>query len=261
MLKYKMITVIGVVILLSACSLLHYGEKSPIEIEQSENPMIWKEMYKVQATLWPLEMKVNEIEKKVNKIEKTANEMRDELATAKLSSIQVNKNIETLQAEIQQIKSESIRKEKISSDMIGPVGITNEKEVPKIRTTKAAGKSNKAGPNIQSIIINDIKYYKVSETQDRVLIYVNARNTPKLQTLRGANPRIVLDFLNTRNIGKEKYEIKTDGIFIKNIRIRSYQEPRQKVRLVFDMMPNKKYSVEQTFSKKENIYSFDLKAD
>ena len=265
--KYIIVVVIGMGFLLSGCSLSHYYDgKSPIEIEQYENPMIWKEVLQIQNTLWPLEKKVNEIEKKVNKMEKNVNElekyvneMRDELATTKLSSIQAHKNIESLQAEIQQIKSGSIRKEKTSVEL--PIEKKNKKEMLIMGTTKVAEESKKAGPDIQSIIINDIQYYKVSGTQDKVLIYVNAMNNPKLQMLRGETPRIVLDFLNTRNIDKENYEINTDGNFIKRIRIRSYKEPMQKVRVVFDMMPNKKYSVAQKFSKKENIYSFAIKAN
>jgi outer membrane murein-binding lipoprotein Lpp len=264
--KYIIILVIGTVYLLSGCSLSHYYDgKSPIEIEQYENPMVWKEVVQIQVALWPLEKKVNKIEKNLNEVEKTVNgleknvnEMRDELATTKLSSIQANKDIESLQAEIQQIKSGSIRKEKTPVEL--PIEKKNKKEMLIMGTTKVAGESKKAGPDIQSIIINDIQYYKVSDTQDKVLIYVNAMNNPKLRTLRGENPRIVLDFLNTRNIDKEKYEINTDGNFIKRIRIRSYKKPMQKVRVVFDMMPNKKYSVDQKFSKKENIYSFDIKA-
>jgi TolA-binding protein len=263
--KYIIVIVICMFFLLSGCPLSHYsGGKSPIEIEQYENPMIWKEVLQIQVTLWPLEKKVNEMQKNVNEmqknvneIQKNVNEMRDELATTKLSSIQANKNIESLQAEIQQIKSESIRKEKTSVEL--PIGINDKKEMLKIVTPKVTGESKKTGPDIQSIIITDIQYYKVTDTQDRVLIYVNAMNNPKLQTLKGENPRIVLDFLNTRNIEKEKYEINTDGNFIKRIRISSYKEPMQKVRVVFDMIPNKKYSLDQKFSKKENIYSFDIK--
>ena len=265
--KHIIILVISMVFLLPGCSLFHYyNGKSQIEIEQNENPMIWKEVFQIQVTLGPLKQKVNEMEKKVN-------ELRDELATTKLSSIQANKDIESLQAEIQQIKSESIRKEKTSVDMIRPVPEMrqeefksieeyrkNKKEMLKKGTTKVAGESKKAGTGIQSIIINDIQYNKVSDTQDRVLIFVNAMNNPKLQTLKGEAPRIVLNFLNTRNIDKENYEINTDGNFIKRIRIRSYKEPMQKVRVVFDMMPNKKYSVAQKFLKKENIYSFAIKA-
>jgi hypothetical protein len=77
----------------------------------------------------------------------------------------------------------------------------------------------------------------------------------------GANPRLVLDFFNARTMGKEMYEIKAGGNFIKRIRIRSYQEPEQKVRVVFDMVPNKKYSLDRKFSKQEKSYSFELKAD
>ncbi len=226
------------VLFLSGCSLSHYDGKSQIEIEQSEHPRTWKEVYQIQATLWPLEKKVNEIEKKLN-------EIRDELATTKLASIQANKKIEALQTELQQIKSESIKKEQPSVDMIKP----------------AAGESQKkAGPDIQSIIIKDIQFSKISETEEKVLIYVNAMNNPKTQTMRGETPRITLDFLNTRTVDKEKYEIATEGNFIKKIRIRSYKEPLQKVRVIFDMVPNKKYSVDQKFSKKENIYSLDIKA-
>jgi outer membrane murein-binding lipoprotein Lpp len=250
--------------LLSGCSLSHYYDgKTPIEIEQYKNPLIWREVLEIQNTLWPVEKKVNkieknlnELEKKVNELEKNVNEMRDELATTKLSSIQANKNIESLQAEIQQIKSESIRKDKTSVEL--HTEKMSKQDILKKGTTKVTRESKKVGPDIQSIIINDIQYYKVSDTQDKVLIYVNAINNPKLQTLRGENPRIILDFLNTRNIDKENFEINTDGNFIKRIRIRSYKEPMQKVRVVFDMMPNKKYSVDQKFSKKENVYSFDI---
>ena len=135
-----------------------------------------------------------------------------------------------------------------------------KEEMPRMGTTKAVGESKKAGPDIQSTVINDIQYHKVSDTQDRVLIYVNTMNNPKLLRFKGEPPRIVLDFLNTRNIDKEKYDIKPDANFIKKILIRSYKTPVQKVRVFFDMMPNKTYSVVQKFSKKENRYSFDITA-
>lgn len=255
----NIIIAIGMFFFLSGCSPFnYYGGKSPIEIEQHENPEVWKQVYKTQATLWPLEKKVIELEKKVDETEKTANKMRDELATAKLLSIQANKNIESLQAVIQQLKSEAMRKEKTAADMIRPA--ETKQETQKVVTTRVAGEGKKAGPDINSTIINDIKYNKV-DTQDQVLIYVTAMNNPQLQTLGGATPRIVLDFFNTRNAGKEQYEILADGNFIKRIRVRSYQELRRKVRVVFDMMPNKKYSLERKFSIKENIYSFNLKAN
>lgn len=265
--KYTIILVMGIGFLLSGCSLSHYyGGKTPIELEQYENPMIWKEVLQIQVTLWPLEKKVNKIEKNMNEmekrqaeLEKNLSEMRDQLATTKLLSIQALKNIESLQAEIQQIKSESIRKEKTSVEL--PIAAKNKKEIIRIEPAKAAGERKTAAPDIPSFIINDIQYFKLSETQDRVLISLNAMNNPKIQTLRGENPRLVLDFLNTRNIDKEKYEINTEGNFIKRIRIRSYKDPIQKVRIVFDMMPDKKYSVDQQFSKKENVYSFHINAD
>lgn len=253
----------------SGCSL---SNKSQIEIEQDENPMIWKQVLQIQTILWPLERKVNELDKKVNEIEKNLNkrvtnanemeknlnEMRNELATTKLSSIQAHKNIESLQAELQQIRTDPIQKKK--SPVESPVGMKKKKEMLKMQATEDAGKNKKAGPDIQSIIITDIKYFKISETQDNVLIYVNAMNDPKLQALNGENPRIVLDFLNTRNIVKENYEINTGGNFIKRIRIRTSKEPRQKVRVVFDMIPNKKYSFHQKLSKNENLYTFEIKA-
>jgi hypothetical protein len=249
--KYIIIEVVSLAFLLSGCSLFHYYEdkKSQIEIEQYENPMIWREVLQVQNTLWPLE-------KKVNKLEKNLNEMKEELATARSSSIEAEKNIESLKAEIQQIKSESSSKEKTAVE--SPLEKTNKREIPKEVTAKVTAESKKASPAIPLVTINDIQYSKISDTQDKVLIYVNARNNPKLQTLKGENPRIVLDFLNARNIGKEKYEINTNGNYIKRIRIGSYREPQQKVRIVFDMVPNKKYSVEQKFSKEENFYSFDI---
>jgi hypothetical protein len=265
----RKITALSMVFLLFGCSLSHYAAKSPLEIEQYENPMIWNEIYRIQVALWPLEKKVNE--------------MSDELATIKLSSIQANKNIESLQVEIQQMKSAFIKKEKIFVDAIRPApemqqegsksiegyvkrkadelqgAIKKKSEMPKTGTTQMAGGTKKTGPDMPSLIIKDIQYYKVSDTQDKVLIYVNAMGNPRLQTLRGDAPRVVVDFLNTRHDGRENYEMNTDGNFIKRIRIRSYKEPLQKVRVIFDMAPNKQYSVDHKFSKKENLHSFDIK--
>lgn len=261
-----MIAVTGMVILLCGCSWLHLGGKGSLEIEQSNNPETWKEVYKMQATLWPLEMKTKEMEKKLleiekaaNKIDKAVNDMRNELATTKLSSIQANKNTEFLHAEIVKLRSASIITEKTASGVIGTVEIKNVKKMHNIETIKEVEVSKKVDPETPSIRINDIKYFNVSQTKDKVLIYVNAINNPKIQTLIGERPRIVLDFFNTRTMDKEKYEMNVDGNFIKRIRISSYKEPIQKVRIVFDMMPNKKYSMDRTFSKKDYIYSFDLK--
>jgi len=263
--KRIIIAVIGMVVLWSGCSL---SNRSQIEIEQDENPMIWKQVLQIQAILWPLERKVNELEKRVNDIERNANrtarnvteaeknlnETRDQLATTKLLTIQAQKNMESLQTELQQSKTESAQKKKTTAEL--PPGVKTKKETLKAGATEGAGK--KAGPDIQSIIA-DIQHVRV-DTRDNVLIYVNAMNDPKLQTLNGENPRIVLDFLNARHIARESYEINTAGNFIKKIRIRTYKEPLPKVRVVFDMMPNKKYALEQRFSKEGNMYSFDIKA-
>ncbi len=237
--KEMIIVVTGMVFLLSGCSLSHYYDgKTPIEIEQNEHPKTWKEIYQIQVTLWPLEKKVNELEKKLN-------ELRDELAATKLSSMQANQKIDSLQAEIQQIKSDAIKKEQPSVEMLRPVPGESKK---------------KAGPDIQSVIIKDIQFSRISDTEEKVLIYVNAMNNPKIQTVKGEAPRIILDFLHTRTIDKEKYEIAADGTFIKRIRIRSYKEPIQKVRVIFDMVPNKQYAVDQNLLKKEHVYSLVVKA-
>lgn len=250
--------VLGMGYLLSGCSLLqYYSGKSLMEIEQIENPMLWREISKIEVSLWPLERKVSQMEKTVNEMEKNANvigTLRDELATTKLSSIQAHKNIETLQAEIQQLKSELISKEQPAAE--SKPEIKNTKE-----TTPTAVKSPKSGTDILSTILTDIRYSKISDTHDKVLIYVNAMNDPKLQTLRGENPRLVWDFFNARPLGKDLYEIGANGNFIKRIRVRAYKDPPQKVRVVFDMMPNKKYSVERKFSETEKMYSFDIKAN
>jgi len=256
----SILLVICIFALSSGCSRFHSGN-SPIEIEQHENPEIWKQVYKMQSTLWPLEKKVLEIEKRVSETEKTTNKMSYDLAETKLSSRQVNKNIELLHAELQKKQSEAISPEKTAAEVARPVEKKTEKGTPKTGSAKVPGEVKKANIDTQSTIINDIKHYKVSDSQDKIMVHVNALNYPTLQTLRGARPRIVLDFFGSRLRGKEQYEILAEGNFIKKIRIRSFKEPQQKVRIVFDMVLNKKYSLERTFSKKDNIYSFDLKAN
>lgn len=256
--KYFITVVIGMVFMSGCASSRFYDSRSPIEVEQYENPMIWKEMLKTQVTLWPLEKKVNLMEKSLGEIQKSVNEMRDELAATKTSSAQVNKTMESPPAENPQIKYESAGSEIAVVEL--PAETSDKRETQKAVTNRVAEEGKKANRDIPSLTVRDIEYSKVSDTQDRVLIYVNAMNNPKLQMLTGENPRIVLDFLNARGFDKGKNEISIDGNFVKKIRIWAHKGPTQKVRVVFDMLPDKNYAVDQKFLKKENIYSFDIKA-
>jgi hypothetical protein len=246
--KDKITLICSMVFFLSGCSLSHWdGKKSPRELEQEDNPFTWNEIYKVETTLWPLERKVVEMENKVNA-------MRKELAVIRELPLPSNQKIEPLQTDIKRINNESGRMEKPSADLIGAAPEIKKQVIVPV---PALAESKKASPNIQSIMITNIQFQKV-DTQDKVLVHLTATNNPKIQRLVNP-PRIVLDFLNTRNTGKDVFEINADGTFIKRIRVRSYQEPVEKVRLVLDMIPNMKYVIDKKSSPKENTYSIAIK--
>jgi hypothetical protein len=78
---------------------------------------------------------------------------------------------------------------------------------------------------------------------------------PETFVLKGDQPRVVCDFMNTRILGSVGNRIESGGALIKDIRIAPYGGGAPRVRVVLDLTPGHNYVVDQTFYKKENRYT------
>ncbi|MCF6187387.1 MAG: AMIN domain-containing protein [Desulfobulbaceae bacterium] len=66
-------------------------------------------------------------------------------------------------------------------------------------------------------------------------------------------PRVVCDFKNTRADASLKETIKTNGRYVKAIRIGRHKKP-DKIRVVIDLEPNNNYDLQQVFFKEDNLF-------
>jgi hypothetical protein len=101
------------------------------------------------------------------------------------------------------------------------------------------------------IVVKSIKF-EIEKEMEKVLIDLNQYAIPKVLTLEGDKPRIVLDFMNAAS-WKGPFKIPANGKLVKQVR--AYLHPKVgKLRIVLDLNPAEDYIVDQTFDKAENIY-------
>jgi hypothetical protein len=103
--------------------------------------------------------------------------------------------------------------------------------------------------------IKEIRFEITAEGKEKVLFVLNGFFPPDTFVLEGERPRTVCDFYDTllgEGIGRC---IEVNGRFIQQIRSGVYGGEKPKVRIVLDLIPNKNYDIEQTFLKKEHLYT------
>lgn len=66
-------------------------------------------------------------------------------------------------------------------------------------------------------------------------------------------PRVVCDFKNTKMGSLLKNTIKTNGQYVKAIRIGRHKNP-EKIRVVIDLKPDNSYDLQQVFFKEDNLF-------
>ncbi len=145
--------------------------------------------------------------------------------------------------------------------------------VPSIREKTAdrrhddADKSTRPGPRLghkseskalarAKNIVKGIRF-EIKEDSEKVFIELNRLLVPKILTLEGDKPRIVVDIMNVSSWdGPSK--IPVNGKLIR--RIRTYLHRNiGKLRIVLDLNPAADYMIDQTFYKAENIYCIDVR--
>lgn len=105
-------------------------------------------------------------------------------------------------------------------------------------------------------IVKSIKF-EIKKDLEKVFIKLNRFLVPKIMTLEGDKPRIVVDIMDVSFWGGQA-EIPVNGKLIRRIRTYLHHDVG-KLRIVLDLNPADDYMIDQTFDKAENIYCIAVK--
>lgn len=100
-------------------------------------------------------------------------------------------------------------------------------------------------------VVKSIRF-EIEKEMEKVFVDLNKYALPRVRTLEGDNPRIVLDFINAAS-WRGPFRIPANGKLVKQIRAYLHHKVG-KLRIVLDLNPAEDYIVDQTFYKAENIY-------
>ena len=100
-------------------------------------------------------------------------------------------------------------------------------------------------------VVKSIRF-EIENEMEKVFIDLNKYVIPRIRTLEGDKPRIVLDFVNAAS-WRGPFRIPANGKLVKQVRAYLHRKAG-KLRIVLDLNPAEDYIVDQTFYQAENIY-------
>jgi hypothetical protein len=101
-------------------------------------------------------------------------------------------------------------------------------------------------------VLESISFHSNAEKGEDINFKLNGEHAPKITLIQGENPRVVLDFLDTRCSPMVKRNLDTNGKLTRKIRVGIHNDPTQKTRVVVDLAPNGEYQYTQHFKVKDN---------
>jgi hypothetical protein len=101
--------------------------------------------------------------------------------------------------------------------------------------------------------LESVKFDGKSPKGEMVLFKLNEFHPPTIHGVEEGIPRVICDFNNTQLVDSAKNTIKTNGKFIKVIRIAKHKNP-DRVRVILDLEPNRSYDLQQVFFKEDNLF-------
>lgn len=90
------------------------------------------------------------------------------------------------------------------------------------------------GETLETVSIDSVSYDLVSEGEERIIFELSSSIKPRIFILGGENPRLVIDFYNSKYFGKNVIPIDGGKLF-SAIRIGVHNNPKQKTRVVVDL--------------------------
>ena len=108
----------------------------------------------------------------------------------------------------------------------------------------------------KKIIVKSIRF-NIEKDREKVFVALNNYNIPKVLTLNGGRPRIVVDVKNVSS-WKGLSIIPVNGNLIKQIRTHFHRDAK-KLRIVLDLKKSEDNIINKSFNKAENIFCVEVK--
>ena len=109
----------------------------------------------------------------------------------------------------------------------------------------------------ESIVVGNIQYEIEKTGTEKVCFVLNRFCNPKVFSIEGNNPRIVIDIENVYS-WKGKSRIPVNALLIKRVRTH-FHRGHNKLRIVLDLSPSIDYVVEPLYYKAERVYCIEVK--
>jgi hypothetical protein len=110
------------------------------------------------------------------------------------------------------------------------------------------------------LVISDIAFKLKGPGKESVWIQGNRTFTPSAFAIEEGKPRFVIDIKDTGPVKKELSRVATEGQLIERIRT-SYHKENRTLRVVLDLVPDKKYRISQFFYQAQNIYAVEVEGE
>ncbi len=107
-----------------------------------------------------------------------------------------------------------------------------------------------------SIIVKSIKFER-QKNREKLFIVSNNYFVPKILTLEGDHPKIVID-IKPVSSWKGPYRTPADGNLIRQIRTSLHSDSKT-LRIVLDLNPSENYYIDQVYYEKKNIYCIEIR--
>ncbi|KJR96568.1 MAG: hypothetical protein VR65_27885 [Desulfobulbaceae bacterium BRH_c16a] len=113
---------------------------------------------------------------------------------------------------------------------------------------------------INTVKIESITHAVGSEGQETVAFKLSGPAVPRIFSIKGDNPRVVIDFPGSKYLGKNGIPL-TDGKLATAIRIGLHQTPEQKTRIVIDLAKDPVVRYTHDYSEADNTFTVELTSE
>ena len=113
-------------------------------------------------------------------------------------------------------------------------------------------------------MLESISFQRDALKEENISFKLDGEHIPKVYMIKGENPRIVLDFVDTRCSASANHTIETNGKLTKKIRVGIHNDQKLMTRVVVDLAPKGEYQFTQHFKARDNtllLTVFSTKAD
>ena len=101
-------------------------------------------------------------------------------------------------------------------------------------------------------VLESVSFQKDALNRESISFKLDREHLPKMYMIKGENPRIVLDFADTRPSPQANRNLATNGKLTQKIRVGIHNDQTLMTRVVVDLVPKGEYQYTQHFQARDN---------